>query len=434
MDNDIAIKISHVSKIYEMYDKPIDRLKEALSFGRRNYHKDFYALNDINLEIKKGETVGIIGKNGAGKSTLLKIITGVLTPTCGEVQINGKISSLLELGAGFNPDFTGIENVYLNGFIMGYTKEEMDERLQSILDFADIGDFVYQPVKTYSSGMYVRLAFSVAINVAPDILIVDEALAVGDARFQLKCINKMSEIQKRGTTILIVTHTIETIKSFTDKAVLIDAGKVLKEGDPVEIGLEYYRMLFGDEEIIEENIESKKNDITINKNDCYSVTLDSSKHYGKKGGRITAVKILGTFNGNCCYYNDDVKVIIDYEFDFEQLSNIVFTRNVLNIILFGLRIENSSGVVLTDLASSINERFNKITAQKNLKKLRLIFNFKIPNLLPGEYWFSPELAIGEQNNLVQLSEYVYMFSLKILEKEKVLGLLKIPYKIEKGDE
>ena len=178
-----SIRVKDVTKIYQLYDRPMDRLKEAMSIRKKSRHKDFFALDKVSFDVKKGETVGIIGTNGSGKSTILKIITGVLTPSSGSVEINGKISALLELGAGFNNEYTGIENIYMNGTMMGYTKKEMDEKLPEILEFADIGDFVYQPVKTYSSGMFVRLAFALAINVEPEILIVDEALSVGDVFF-----------------------------------------------------------------------------------------------------------------------------------------------------------------------------------------------------------------------------------------------------------
>ena len=184
-EQSLAIRVKDVTKVYRLYEKPIDRLKETVSITHKNYHRDFYALNGLSFEVKKGETVGIIGTNGSGKSTILKIITGVLTPTTGTVEVDGKISALLELGAGFNMDYTGIENIYMNGTMMGYTRKEMDAKLQEILDFAEIGDFVYQPVKTYSSGMFVRLAFALAINVEPEILIVDEALSVGDVFFQI---------------------------------------------------------------------------------------------------------------------------------------------------------------------------------------------------------------------------------------------------------
>ncbi|MCT7593182.1 ABC transporter ATP-binding protein [Aliarcobacter butzleri] len=234
--SNIAIKVQNLSKVYKLYDKPIDRLKESLHPLKKKYHKEFYALNDVSFEIKKGETVGIIGKNGAGKSTLLKIITGVLTPSSGHIHVNGRIASLLELGAGFNPEYTGVENIYLQGTLMGYNREEMEEKIDAILKFADIGDFVHQQVKTYSSGMFARLAFAVAINVDPDILIVDEVLSVGDARFQAKSIKKMESIKKKGTTILFVSHGIEQVKRFCQKAIWIDKGKIRQIGDQASVG------------------------------------------------------------------------------------------------------------------------------------------------------------------------------------------------------
>ncbi|MDN5308337.1 MAG: teichoic acid transport system ATP-binding protein, partial [Eubacteriaceae bacterium] len=203
--SETAIKIEHVSKVYRLYHKPLDRVKESMSFfSKKEFHHKFYALNDISLEIKKGESIGIIGKNGSGKSTLLKIISSVLTQTEGQVFVDGRVSALLELGTGFNPEYTGIENIYANGLIMGYSKAEMDDRLDNIVKFADIGEYINQPVKTYSSGMFARLAFATAINVDPEILIVDEVLAVGDAKFQIKCINKMEEFKAAGKTVLFV--------------------------------------------------------------------------------------------------------------------------------------------------------------------------------------------------------------------------------------
>ena len=227
-----AIVVKNITKVYRLYEKPIDRLKESLSIAHKCYHRDFFALNQISFQVKKGETVGIIGTNGSGKSTILKIITGVLTPTTGEVQVDGVISALLELGAGFNMDYTGIENIYMNGTMMGFSRKEMEEKLPDILDFADIGDFVYQPVKTYSSGMFVRLAFALAINVEPEILIVDEALSVGDVFFQSKCYRRMEEIRRDGTTILMVTHDMGSIIKYCDRVVLLNKGNFIAEGNP----------------------------------------------------------------------------------------------------------------------------------------------------------------------------------------------------------
>ena len=231
-----AIKVSHLTKIYKLYDKPIDRLKESLHPLKKQYHKDFYALNDVSFEIKKGETVGIIGKNGAGKSTLLKIITGVLTPSSGHVHVNGRIASLLELGAGFNPEYTGIENIYLQGTLMGYSHQEMETKIDEILAFADIGDFVHQPVKSYSSGMYARLAFSVAINVEPDILIVDEALSVGDMFFVEKCITKMNQIiTKNKSTLIFVSHDLTTIRRSVGRVIWFENGSIKEDGNALKV-------------------------------------------------------------------------------------------------------------------------------------------------------------------------------------------------------
>ena len=229
------IKVENLVKKYNIYEKPVDRLKEVISIKKKCYHTEFSALNGISFNVEKGDAVGILGKNGCGKSTLLKMITGVLEPTSGNIEVNGKVSAILELGTGFNMEYTGIENIYLNGTMMGETKEEVDKKLQSIVDFADIGDFINQPVKMYSSGMFARLAFAVAINVDPDILIVDEALAVGDTRFQMKCINKMKSLKDNGTTILFVSHATEQVKRFCNKAIWIKDGQIKEKGSASEI-------------------------------------------------------------------------------------------------------------------------------------------------------------------------------------------------------
>ncbi len=241
--------MSHLIKMYKLYDKPSDRLKEALGLTKKKLYREHYALHDVNFDIQEGECVGIIGTNGSGKSTILKIITGVLTPTEGEVKVNGRISALLELGAGFNMEYSGLENVYLNGTMIGFSKEEIDARLDDILDFADIGDFIHQPVKTYSSGMFVRLAFAVAINIDPEILVVDEALSVGDVFFQAKCYHKFEEFKKQGKTILFVSHDLSSVSKYCDRVILLNKGVKMDEGSPKQMVDLYKQLLVGQDPV-----------------------------------------------------------------------------------------------------------------------------------------------------------------------------------------
>ena len=241
--NDNAITVDHVSKLYKLYDKPSDRFKEAMGLTKKKLYREHYALRDVSFDVKRGESIGIIGTNGSGKSTMLKIITGVLNPTEGQVNVNGRISALLELGAGFNGEYSGIENVYLNGTMNGFSREEIDARMDDILRFADIGEFVNQPVKTYSSGMFVRLAFAVAINIEPEILIVDEALSVGDVFFQAKCFRKFEEFREMGKTLLMVSHDLSSISKYSDKVILLNQGTMVDKGEPKYIVDLYKRFL-----------------------------------------------------------------------------------------------------------------------------------------------------------------------------------------------
>ena len=258
--SEVAISVKDVSKMYKLFDKNSDRLKDALGFSKKQLYKEHYALHHLSFDVYKGETVGIIGTNGAGKSTILKIITGVLNPTEGELEINGRISALLELGAGFNPEYNGIENVYLNGTMLGFTKEEIDERLPKILEFADIGDFVYQPVKTYSSGMFVRLAFAVAINIDPEILIVDEALSVGDVFFQAKCYQKFEDFKRDGKTILFVSHDLGSISRYCDRVILLNKGEKQSEGKPKDM-INLYKRLITTKADNNQNTDSKDKEL-----------------------------------------------------------------------------------------------------------------------------------------------------------------------------
>lgn len=286
-EKQIAIQVSNLKKIYKLYDKPSDRLKETFGLSKGRY-KEHYALNGVNLSIFQGETVGIIGTNGSGKSTILKIITGVLSPTQGEVTANGRISALLELGAGFNQEYNGIENIFLNGTMMGFSEKEIQEKLPEILKFADIGDYVYQPVKTYSSGMFVRLAFAVAINIDPEILIVDEALSVGDVFFQAKCYHKFEEFKKLGKTIVFVSHDLSSISKYCDRVFLLNQGKLLGEGSAKEMIDAYKRVLVGQYAIPEEDQEgSLLNDAGLNAAAAGVMGINPEKlEYGSGQARI----------------------------------------------------------------------------------------------------------------------------------------------------
>ena len=262
-----VIQVKNLTKMYKLYDKPSDRLKEALGLSRKKRYREHYALHDISFNVREGECVGIIGVNGSGKSTILKIITGVLTPTSGTVEVDGRISALLELGAGFNMEYTGLENVYLNGTMIGFSKEEIDRRLDDILAFADIGDFIHQPVKTYSSGMFVRLAFAVAINIDPEILIVDEALSVGDVFFQAKCFHKFEEFKEQGRTILIVSHDLSSISKYCDRVILLNQGHLLDQGSPKAM-VDMYKQLLVHQDPVRQQEEAAE--------EGFSPALDTS--------------------------------------------------------------------------------------------------------------------------------------------------------------
>lgn len=385
-----AIKVSHLTKVYKLYDKPIDRLKESLHPLKKQYHKDFYALNDVNFEIKKGETVGIIGKNGAGKSTLLKIITGVLTPSSGHVHVNGRIASLLELGAGFNPEYTGIENIYLQGTLMGYSHSEMESKIEEILVFADIGDFVHQPVKMYSSGMFARLAFAVAINVEPDILIVDEALSVGDVFFQQKC-NLFMKEKMNNVTKLIVTHDLVTLAKMTDSAILIENGRKISEGDPLLVIEDYQKILHN--ALFSTNQKNIDSNHAVIKNLSEKYELEFIEQFKK----ITDEQIAGSLEAKIISFNisinkkntSDTSVfhgdIIDI--DFVVTSNV----EIKNII---------AGYIINDRFGSSIFGENTLTSNQKLDSLnkgsKYLFHLEIiwPEIQEGEYFLTIGLGDG----------------------------------------
>ena len=321
-----AITVKDLKKVYKLYDKPSDRFKEAFGLTRKKA-KEHYALNGVSLEIFQGETVGIIGTNGSGKSTILKIITGVLSPTSGEVNVSGRISALLELGAGFNMEYNGIENVYLNGTMMGFSQKEIDAKLPEILKFADIGDYVYQPVKTYSSGMFVRLAFAVAINIEPEILIVDEALSVGDVFFQAKCYKKFEDFKKMGKTILFVSHDLGSISKYCDRVVLLNRGKKLAEGTPKEMVSMYKRIMVN---------QDKAEEIAAHQMDMSSLEEDDEKE-------IKEAACEGQWK-NHYNLNPDVDEYGNGAAEIEDFAIIDENGNYTNAIVKGTRFRLKSKV------------------------------------------------------------------------------------------
>ncbi len=319
MENEKVISVENISKIYKLYDKPMDRLYDSLGMKNRKKPKEFYALNDVSFDVKRGETVGIIGTNGSGKSTMLKIITGVLNQTSGNINVNGKISALLELGAGFNSEYTGLENIYLNGTMQGYTESEINAKLDEIIDFADIGDFINQPVKSYSSGMFVRLAFAVAINIDPEILIVDEALSVGDVFFQSKCYKKFNDFKEQGKTVLLVTHDMGSVIKYCDRAILLNRGKKLAEGSPKEIVDLYKKVLVGqlDEKNLNKNENITKEILNLPRKCEKMVRNPKTLEYGSKKAEIIDYYILDEKGNitNTLYKGQTFTIGLDIKFN-----------------------------------------------------------------------------------------------------------------------
>lgn len=367
LERETAIRVRDLKKVYKLYDKPQDRFKEAFGLTKKKA-KEHHALKGVNMEIFQGETVGIIGTNGSGKSTILKIITGVLSPTEGEVTVNGRISALLELGAGFNMEYNGIENVYLNGTMMGFSQKEIDEKLPEILKFADIGDYVYQPVKTYSSGMFVRLAFAVAINIEPEILIVDEALSVGDVFFQAKCYHKFEEFKKMGKTIVFVSHDLSSISKYCDRVYLLNQGSLLGEGSPKEMIDAFKRVLVGQYEIHEGDEEI--NSLPEN------VLNPELLEYGTKQAEITE------------FYITDEKgikttaVIKGSEFTIHM--KVVFHERLVAPI-FAFSFKNIKGTEITGTNSMVEKAFLE-PVEKGITK-EITFTQKM-SLQGGEYLLS----------------------------------------------
>lgn len=368
----VAIRVKDLTKKYKLYQKRSERLANA--FGKEKNIKEFYALKGVSFEISKGECVGIIGHNGAGKSTLLKLLTGVAFPTSGEIEINGRLASMLELGSGFNPELTGMENIYFNGSLNGLTKEEIDGKLKDILEFADIGNFIEQPVKNYSSGMFARLAFAVAINVDPDILIVDEILSVGDVGFQVKCMEKFNEFKKKGKTILYVSHGLGTVKKFCDRAIWLQKGEVVDDGNSVIVVERYYNLNFNPANI--EQLKDHKSDI-IN-----SIVVKSNKK------------------------NVEYLEKLDLEVEYDLISNDLKDPN---IVLEFRKTDYEPGTTRGNdqFVCGINSKDNIKNIPFNLGVNKLKVSLNKVNLVAGVYYIDFVLRDGEEEVYRKINGYSF---------------------------
>jgi lipopolysaccharide transport system ATP-binding protein len=379
--SEIAISLTNVSKCYKRYARPVDRLKEILLPGKSRAEQ-FWALQDINLEIPKGQTVGIVGRNGSGKSTLLQIIAGTLTPTTGEIKVKGRVSALLELGSGFNLEFTGRQNVFFNGRLLGLTQKEIEDKFDEIAGFADIGDFIDQPVKTYSSGMFVRLAFAVAVNVNPEVLIVDEALAVGDVVFQHRCIRRMRALMDSGVTTLFVSHDSGAIKTLCNSAVMIDRGRLYASGSPNDVIIKYMKLVtetelgIASEEVAQTNTEAQENSDRQQTVHQSSMVRVKPTRRGNRKALIEKIKLLDRFGEDAGEipifgFNEQVTLLVDVQV-YEPLQGCIV----------GFYICDKNGNEL--IGSNTLEENYPIGKLEPGNRLQITFKFKMP-LRPGSY-------------------------------------------------
>lgn len=421
-DRQIAIEVKDVDKVYKLYEKPSDRIKEALGLGNKVRHTDHKALSDVSMTIYQGETVGIIGTNGSGKSTILKIITGVLNPTAGEVKVNGRISALLELGAGFNMEYNGIENIYLNGTMIGFTEKEIDEKLQSILDFADIGEYVYQPVKTYSSGMFVRLAFAVAINIDPEILIVDEALSVGDVFFQAKCYHKFEEFKSMGKTILFVSHDLSSIAKYCDRVVLLNQGTKLGEGAPKEMIDTYKQVLVGQYQLPESSSEGNLlEDEDIRKLASGQNVNPDLLEYGSKKAEIVEY-----------YFTDDKgvhtsAVVKGSRFTIHMKVEI---KEDIQAPIFAFSFKNIKGTEITGTNTMFEKSFLEPVSAGDVKEIT--FEQEM-NLQGGDYLLSLGVTGYEGDTFTVYHRLYDVLNLTVISDKNTVGFYDMNSRIEVKD-
>lgn len=408
-----VIHLENLSKKYPIYSSPGHKLLEFLSLRRVRLHREFWALREISLDIDKGDAVGIIGVNGSGKSTLLQIVAGILQQNSGICRVEGRVAALLELGAGFNPEFTGRENVYMSGAISGFTRQEMEERFSNILEFAEIGDFIDQPVKTYSSGMFVRLAFSVAIHADPDILIVDEALSVGDLIFQHRCINRIRMLQRMGKTILFVTHDLSALTQFCTSAVLLDQGRKVCEGDPEEVANRYRALVFE-----RESREAGKGSGHIEVDEEKGLPLISTIPYVHNRFGGGGAELLGII-----MHTGDGEVISDVRAGQEVsiLMSVRFKENV-EFPIVGVTIRDRLGTEIT--ATNTSYEGTSLPPLQAGSVITVRLRMKIPSLRPGSYSISPGIASGNiwEHEIEDWIDNAYIIN--VVETELVYGLMK----------
>ncbi len=385
-----VIQVQHLSKKYQIYDRPWDKLREILHLSRKPLHREFWALADISFEVEPGQTLGIIGQNGSGKSTLLQVLAGIMRQTRGDCHVTGKVSALLELGSGFNPEFTGRENVFMNGAILGFDTRQMEERIDAIARFAEIGDFMDQPVKTYSSGMFMRLAFAVAVNVDPDILLVDEALAVGDLIFQHRCMHRMNQLRNTGKTIVLVTHDLGAITKFCDRALLLDGGRLVEDDKPDRVVQKYRALMFererryggferGDAGRGESEVRLAFQDMPVVR------TIPNIDHrFGSGEATLLGVELLNAQGKPTreAFGGETVVIRISARFDQDLASPII-----------GYTLRDRMGVELAACNTSYAGRTLRPAGKGQI--FTSDFQVLLPHLAPGSYSISPAVAKGD---------------------------------------
>ncbi len=424
MSND-SIVVKDLVKIYNLYNSPSDRLKEVLHIGGKNLHQEYRALDGINFSVKKGETFGIIGTNGAGKSTLLKMITGVATPTSGQIEIDGKISALLELGAGFNSEYTGIENIYLNGVMMGYTREEMHEKVAAIAEFADIGDFINQPVKTYSSGMFARLAFAVAINVQPDILIVDEALSVGDVFFQNKCYKKFEELRSKGITVLFVSHDIATVKQMCSRVLWIEKGKQQMVGDSVEVCNAYSNSILEKRAEEFENIQQEVSNIATEHVFEFELEDYPAISYTNESTLNEDVEIVSAF-----ITDQNGEITSECKVNEEYCVNLLFkSKRKIESCIAGFVLETVKGLWVINTNSIINGKETGFAIEENSTNY-VKFRFTMPSIMNGDYVLGVAISEGTADSYKVLTWLYHVLYVQIRNTARNAAVIDVPTDIQ----